>query len=68
MADPISILLENNETRFVGVFGVTDYESKLIIKNKTWRKKMQKNDFIQKKSNLIKPKLNDLNRSETFTF
>ena len=34
MADPISILLEQDETRFVGVIRVTDYEFKLIIKNK----------------------------------
>ena len=33
MEDPTSILLELDETRFVGVFGVTDYEFKLIIKN-----------------------------------
>ena len=33
MADPISILLEWDETHFEGVFGVTDQEFKLIIKN-----------------------------------
>ena len=32
MANPISILLEKDETCLVGVFGVTDYEFKLIIK------------------------------------
>ena len=42
MADPMSILLEQKETRFVEVFGATDYEFKLIIKNLKWRIKMQK--------------------------
>ena len=30
MADPIFILLELDETQFVGIFGITDYESKFI--------------------------------------
>ena len=33
MADPIWMLLDLDETWFVGVFGVTDYTSKLIIEN-----------------------------------
>ena len=33
MANPISILLESDETQFIGVFGVTDYESKFQNKN-----------------------------------
>ena len=33
MADTISILLESDETQYVGVFEVTDYGSKLIYKN-----------------------------------
>ena len=37
MAYPISTLLESDETRFVGVLGVTDYEYELIIKNQNWR-------------------------------
>ena len=32
MADPISILLESDETQFLGVFGVTDDESKFVNK------------------------------------
>ena len=42
MTDAISILRDWDETWFVGVFGLTDYESKLIIKNKKWRVRMQK--------------------------
>ena len=34
MMDAISILLEWDETWFLGVFGVTDYEYKLRIKMK----------------------------------
>ena len=45
MADAISILLKWDETWFLTVFGVTDYESKLIIKNKKRRIKMQKKRF-----------------------
>ena len=37
MADSTSILLQQDETQFVGVFGVTDYEFKLIIDNYKWR-------------------------------
>ena len=33
----ISILLESDKTYFVGVFEITDYESKFMNKNKYWR-------------------------------
>ena len=42
MADAISILFEWDKTWFVGVFGDTDYESKLRIKNKKCRITMKK--------------------------
>ena len=33
MAELISILLKSDETQFVGVFGVTDYESEFMHKH-----------------------------------
>ena len=51
-----------DETWFVGVFEVTDYESELIIKNKKWRIKMQKKKWFDIEE--LEPDKTDTKRSE----